>query len=105
MKDIINKIIEIDNKAKAVIEREIEKKNNIEDFIDSEFKNKKAELDLEYKKQIKIQQDKFNSMFEEKKNQIDDSVKQEILNIEKNYKQIENKMIEDILNSIKNMEE
>ena len=105
MQEIINKIIEIDNNAKSIIKQEKEKKDNFEDFVNSQFNTKKAILDLEYKDEINKKQQEYSDMLAQKKENIINDVKQEISEIEKNYRQVEQNLIEDIVNRIKNGEE
>ena len=105
MQEIINKIIEIDNNAKSIIKQEKEKRDNFEDFVNSQFNTKKASLDLEYKDEINKKRQEYDNLFAQKKQSIENSVKEEISNIEKNYREIEEKIIIDIVNKIKNGEE
>ena len=52
MEEILNKIIEIDNNAKAIIKEENDKRINIEEEIEEEFNTQKVVIDLEYKDEI-----------------------------------------------------
>ncbi len=97
MEEIINKIIDIDNNSKRIVEQELKKKNNIDDYIESEFNNEKIIIDIQYKKEIIKVQEKYKNMFEEKKNQIKDSINEEIKNIEKKYSEVEDKLVNDIV--------
>lgn len=101
MEEIFNKIIEIDNNAKAITNFEKEKKSNIEEYIESEFRTKKVVLDMEFKDNLEIQKKKYDDMLQEKKNEIDEKVKQEIKETEKIYKEKEAGIIENIINIIK----
>ncbi len=102
MEEIINKIIEIDNNAKSIIKEEKEKKDNFEEFIDSEFNTKKAVLDLQYKDEINKQKEKYNNMLEQKKIEEEENTKQEIDNIGKKYSELEADIINKIIDKIKN---
>lgn len=102
MEEIINKIIEIDNNAKSIIKEEKEKKDNFEEFIDSEFNTKKAVLDLQYKDEINKQKEKYNNMLEQKKIEEEENTKQEIDNIGKKYSELEEDIINKIIDKIKN---
>lgn len=104
MEDILKEIIEIDKEARIVIKDEKEKKNNIDDFIESEFRTKKAVLDLEYKEEVTKQKEKYKKLFEDKKNEIDKQIQNKISELEKSYKEKEKNIIENIINSIKNGE-
>lgn len=101
MEEIFNKIIEIDNNAKAITNLEKEKKINLEEYIESEFVIKKVVIDMEFKDDVEVQKKKYNEMFQEKKKEIDEKNKQEIDDIEKIYKEKENEIIENIITNIK----
>lgn len=105
MEDILKEIIEIDKTAREIVKDEKEKKINIDEFIESEFKTKKTILDLEYKEEVKRQKEKYTKLFEEKKVEIDISVQNKISEVEKSYNDKEKDIINDIINSIKNVEE
>lgn len=105
MEEIINKLIEIDNNAKLIVQEEKEKKNNFEDYIEKEFNTKKTIIDLQLKDEIKRQKQKMDNMLEEKKQQIKNEVQGEITRIEKDYNEIEQNLILKILDKIKNWEE
>lgn len=101
MEEIFNKIIEIDNNAKAITNLEKEKKQNIEEYIENQFGIKKVVLDMEFKDNIENEKKKYDNIFQEKKNEIDNKIKQEIEETEKIYKEKENEIIENIINIIK----
>lgn len=102
MEELINKIIEIDNNAKSIIKEEKDKKDNFEEFIDSEFNTKKAVLDLQFKDEINKQKEKYNILFEENKVEIENNTNQEIITIKKNYSELEENIISDLIEKIKN---
>ena len=54
MEDILKEIIEIDKNAREIVKQEKDKKINIDDFIETEFRTKKAILELQNKKKIMI---------------------------------------------------
>ncbi len=104
MEEIFNKIIEIDNNAKSITNIEKEKKLNIEEYIESEFGIKKVVLDMEFKDEVNLQKRKYEEMFQEKKQEIDKKVKQEIEDVENAYKEKEKEIIANIISSIKKEE-
>lgn len=105
MEDILKEIIEIDKNSREIVKDEKEKKINIDDFIESEFRTKKAILDLEYKEEVIRQKEKYNKLFEERRTEIDKIVENKILELEKNYTDKEKDIIKHIINSIKNGED
>ncbi len=102
MEDILKEIIQIDKNAREIVKDEKEKKLNIDDFVESEFKTQKTILDLEYKEEVIKQKEKYNKLFEQKKIEIDKKVKQKVEEIEKSYKEKEEDIVKYIINSIKN---
>lgn len=101
MDEIFNKIIEIDEKAKEIVNIEKEKKSNIDEYIESEFGIKKVVLDMEFKEEIENEKRKYNEKFEEIKKNIDNSVQKEISDLEEKYNSNQNEIIKNIIDSIK----
>lgn len=105
MEEIFNKIIEIDEKSKQIVKSEKDKKQNIDEFIESEFNTKKVVLDMEFKEKIETEKSNYVEMFIQKKQEIDAQVKKQIEEVEKDYKNKENEIIRKIVDSVKNEEE
>lgn len=101
MEEILKQIIQIDKNAREIAKEEKYKKQNLDDFIENEYRTKKSVLDLEYKDEIEIQKNKYNKLLNQKKTEIENKVKKEISNIEVNYNKKENDIIKDIIKSIK----
>ena len=101
MEEILKKIIEIDNKAKAISAEEKEKKIKIEECIESEFNTEKALLNMQYKEEIEKQKKKYNDLFEEKKKEINDKNSIKIMQINNYFKNNEKKIVTQIISSIK----
>ena len=104
MEEIFNKIIEIDEKAKGIVNIEKEKKINLEEHIESEFGIKKVVLDMEFKDEVENQKKKYNEKFQESKEQIDDNVQKEMEELKNIYSIKENEIIRNIIDDIKNEE-
>ena len=85
LEEIFNKIIEIDRNAKEITNIEKEKKLNMDEFIESEFGIKKVVLDMEFKDEIDLQKRKYDEMLDEKKQEINQNVNEEIDKIDKKY--------------------
>ncbi len=96
MEEIFNKIIEIDEKAKGIVNIEKEKKINLEEHIESEFGIKKVVLDMEFKDEVENQKKKYNEKFQEAKEQIDDNVQKEMEELKNIYSIKENEIIRNI---------
>lgn len=104
MEEIFNKVIEIDEKAKEIVNIEKEKKLNIEEYIESEFGIKKVVLDMEFKDEVEKQKKIYNEKFQEVKKQIDDNVQKEMEELKNTYKLKENEIIRNIIDTIKKEE-
>ena len=94
-------IIEIDKNAREIVKQEKDKKINIDDFIETEFRTKKAILDLEYKEEITKQKENYDKLFQKRKMEIDSQIHLKITEIERSYKNKEKDIIKNIIDSIK----
>ena len=101
MEEIIKRIIEIDNKAKAISANEKERKAKIDECIESEFNTEKVLLNMQYKDEIGKQSEKYNALFEEKKREIDNKTNMELAYINNNFRLNKDKITRQIINSIK----
>lgn len=104
MEEIFNRVVEIDEKAKEIVNIEKEKKLNIEEYIESEFGIKKVVLDMEFKDEVEKQKKIYNEKFQEVKKQIDDNVQKEMEELKNTYKLKENEIIRNIIDTIKKEE-
>lgn len=104
MEEIIKKIIEIDNNAKAIVKDENSKKINIEEAIEEEFNTQKVVIDLEYKDEINKKKNEKAVLFENKKNEIDEKLKLEIDKVQNFYNENSERIVASIVDSIKNEE-
>ena len=101
MEDILKEIIEIDKNAREIVKQEKDKKINIDDFNETEFRTKKAILDLEYKEEITKQKENYDKLFQKRKMEIDSQIHLKITEIERSYKNKEKDIIKNIIDSIK----
>ena len=97
MEDILKEIIEIDKNAREIVKQEKDKKINIDDFIETEFRTKKAILDLEYKEEITKQKENYDKLFQKRKMEIDSQIHLKITEIERSYKNKEKDIIKNII--------
>lgn len=104
MEEIIKKIIEIDNNAKAIVKDENNKKINIEEAIEEEFNTQKVVIDLEYKDEINKKKNERIELLESKKREINENLKLEIDKIQNFYNENSERIVASIVNSIKNEE-
>lgn len=101
MEEIINKIIEIDNKAKAISADEKNRNQKIDDFIEEEFNKEKNKLNKQYEEEMKNQSQKYNALFLEKKAEIDSEVNNKTFQINEKFKKDEKNIIKHIVSVIK----
>ena len=101
MEEILKKIIEIDDKAKEIAFEEKEKKKTIEEYLQSEVNTAKAILDVEYKSEMKKNKEKYDRLFDEKKNEIDVKINNKKVEIDNFIRYNEDKITERIINKIK----
>lgn len=101
MEEILKEVIEIDKCAKSIVKEEKDKKNNIETFIEEEYRTKKSVLDLEYKAEINKQKQKYEKYLEEKKKEIQKKSDEEIGKFEFKYKKEFERVVHSIVDSIK----
>lgn len=104
MEDILKKIIEIDNNAKAIVKEEKNKKLNIGNVIEESFNTTKVVIDLEYKDEINKKKEEKQLQLEEKKREINNNLQLELNKIKNDYNENEKNIIASIVNSIKNEE-
>ena len=103
--ELINRIIEIDNKAKEQIGKEKDKSINMLEYVNDEFAQKKEKMDEEYKTKLDNEKKKYADMFLVEKKKIDEEMKKELDEITKKYKENEKKLIEENFEKIKAGEE
>ena len=101
MEEIIKKIIEIDNKAKAISAEEKNRNANIEEFIEDEYIKEKKLLDKQYEEEIKKQVQKYEAIFDEKKIEIDNEISKKIFQINERFKMDKEMIIKQIVSDIK----
>lgn len=104
MEEILNKIIEIDKNAKAIVKEENERKLNIEEVIEKEFDTAKVVLDLEFKDEITKRKDEKKFQLEQEKAKIDSKLQTQIDKLKNEYIGKEKQIVENIVNSIKSGE-
>lgn len=104
MEEILNRIIEIDNKSKEIVQNEKIRKMNIDDYIESEFEKRKAAFDLAYNEDIKYQKEKIQNRLKEEKDSIKSRIELEMNTIENRVKNEENNIVDEIVKKVKSLE-
>ncbi len=103
--ELINKIIEIDKKAREQINKEKDKSFNMQKYVGEEFEQRKKEIDEAYKSKLEAEKKKYADMFMQEKKKIDEELKKELDEITKNYKENEQRIINENFEKIKAGEE
>ncbi len=103
--ELISKIIEIDKKAKEQIDKEKNKKENMKEFVEKEFAQKKQEIDGEYHIKIEFEKKKYAEKFLEEKKKIDEEIIKELEDVAQRYKDNEERMINESFEIIKSGDE
>ena len=102
LEEILKRIIEIDNKAKEIAREEKEKKENIENILQSEVNTRKAILSTQYKEEMESKNRIYDELFEEKKREIDIDINNKKLEIDNFIRYNEDKIIKNIVTKIEN---
>ncbi len=103
--ELINRIIEIDKKAKEQINKEKDKSFNMQRYVSEEFEQKKRAIDEEYKAKLDAEKRKYADMFLQEKKKIDEELKRELDEIAQKYKENEQRIIDENFERIKAGEE
>lgn len=100
MEEILSEIIEIDKNAKKIAKEEKDKKENIDNYIEEEYRTKKTVLDLEYKDELKKQKEKYETELENQKKEIEENTDKEINKIKSEQKLSLGAIIQSIIDKI-----
>ena len=100
MEVILNKIIDLDNQAKSKILQIKQKEENIETYISETLEKEKKVIDNRFLYKRKKIQEKYDNMFEEAKNRLNEEKYKQINILREKYKQNKQQIIEKTLNEI-----
>lgn len=100
MEEIINKLLDIDNKAKSIMLEYQEKKNNLDVYISEEIAKRKKEIDSQYKFRIDFHKDEYIRKLNEKKNIMNEIKDKGIEELKESYNIEKNRLAEDIIKMI-----
>ena len=98
--ELINRIIEIDRKAKEQISKEKDKSINMSEYVENAFLQEKKKMDDEYKLKLDAEKKKYADMFLQEKKKIDEKMKNELDEIVQKYKENEERIINENFNKI-----
>lgn len=100
MEVILNKIIDLDNQAKSKILQIKQKEENIETYISETLEKEKKVIDNRFLYKRKKIQEKYDNMFEEAKNRLNEEKYKQINILREKYEQNKQQIIEKTLNEI-----
>lgn len=100
MEDIIDRIVFLDNNAKAKVNDIKLKSENIENIITRNLEKEKSRIDNEYAFKKNKLQEKYDLLFKKRKEDIDKFKNSEINRLQELYLNKKDKDINDLLNSI-----
>jgi len=97
MDKIINKIIEIDNKAKKITEDSKKKKDEIDKYIEEELSVKQAVLEVQYKELINEKKLDYDKKIKEKEQEIEQRTNWKINKFKEKFNQEKSRIQEQII--------
>ena len=100
MELLLNKIIELDNKAKGKITEIKEKEENIENYISEKIEKEKKIIDSNFQTMRKSLQEEYDNMYEAKKIALDVEKNNQIKVLRDKYESEKSRLIEKVLNEI-----
>ena len=100
MENIINKIIELDQNAKRKISTIKEKEENMETYINEKLKVEKEKIDNKYLYKKKNLQEKYDSNYEQRKLDLDEYKQKQIIQLQTKYEGEKKDILQKIINSI-----
>lgn len=100
MEEIINKLLDIDNKAKSIMFEYQEKKNNLDVYISEEIAKRKKEIDSQYKFRIDFHKNEYIRKLNEKKNIMNEIKDNGISELKESYNIEKTRLANDIVNMI-----
>lgn len=100
MEVILNKLIDLDNQAKSKILQIKQKEENIETYISETLEKEKKVIDNRFLYKRKKIQEKYDNMFKEAKNRLNEEKYKQINILREKYEQNKQQIIEKTLNEI-----
>lgn len=100
MKDTIDKLVDIDNQSRAIINKCEEKKENLDNYVTIELEKRKAEINAKYKYKINFLKSECDKDFSNKKEEIDENTKKVIQDIQNDYNEKKDEKINEMIEKI-----
>lgn len=100
MKDTIDKLVDIDNQSRAIINKCEEKEENLDNYVTIELEKRKAEINAKYKYKINFLESECDKDFSNKKEEIDENTKKVIQDIQNDYNEKKDEKINEMIEKI-----
>ena len=97
MKDTIDKLVDIDNQSRAIINKCEEKEENLDNYVTIELEKRKAEINAKYKYKINFLKSECDKDFSNKKEEIDENTKKVIQDIQNDYNEKKDEKINEMI--------
>lgn len=102
MEEIINKLIDIDNMSKGIINKVEEKNLNIDELIENELDKQKTKIDVAINVKLKVKREELDSKFKKFKSNLDAQTNKKIEQINYEYQNFKKEKVENIVTNIIN---
>ena len=100
MKDTIDKLVDIDNQSRAIINKCEEKEENLDNYVTIELEKRKAEINAKYNYNINFLKSECDKDFSNKKEEIDENTKKVIQDIQNDYNEKKDEKINEMIEKI-----
>lgn len=100
MEEIINKLIDIDNMSKGIINKVEEKSLNIDELVENEIDKQKSAIDAIINMRLRIKKNELDNKFKEFKSNLDIETNKKIERINQEYQNIKQEKVEKIVKNI-----
>ena len=97
MKDTIDKLVDIDNQSRAVINKCEEKEENLDNYVTIELEKRKAE---KKETEERLEKQRADKDFSNKKEEIDENTKKVIQDIQNDYNEKKDEKINEMIEKI-----
>lgn len=100
MEETIKELMEFDKNCRLIINDMEEKRSNMDEIITSSLKLKKDEINNKYQYKINFQKSEYSKHIKQKKEEIDESVNNEIQKWQENFENKKEQIVHEIIDSI-----
>lgn len=100
MEEIINKLIDIDNMSKGIINKVEEKNLKIDELVENEIDKQKSAIDSSINMKLRIKKEELDKKFQEVKSNLDIETNKKIEQINQEYQNVKQEKVEKIVNNI-----